>query len=103
MTSELNRSFEIISFAGEARTLAFNALAEAKKGNFEEAEKLVKKADKSINLAHKFQTELLFNDFNGNKAEVDLLLVHAQDHLMTSMLAIELLKEIIVLYKKQEG
>ena len=50
-----------------------------------------------------FQTELLFNDFNGNKAEVDLLLVHAQDHLMTSMLAIELLKEIIVLYKKQEG
>lgn len=103
MPSELNKSFEIISFAGEARTQAFNALAKAKQGNYKEAEELLKEAEKSIHLSHKFQTELLFNEFNGNKAEVDLLLVHAQDHLMTSMLAIELLKEIIALYKKQEG
>ena len=38
MTSEIKRSFEIISYAGEARTHAFNALAEAKKGNIKEAE-----------------------------------------------------------------
>ena len=103
MTSEIKRSFEIISYAGEARTHAFNALAEAKKGNIKDAEELLKQANKSIALAHKHQTDLLFDEFDGKKAEVDLLLVHAQDHLMTSMLAIELLEEIIILYKNKEG
>ena len=103
MTSKLNKSFEIISYAGEARTCAFNALAEAKKGNIKLAEELLEKAESSLVNAHKFQTELLFDEFNGKKNEVDLLAVHAQDHLMTSMLAIELLKEIIILYKNKDN
>ncbi len=102
MASKINTSFEIISYAGEARTSAFYALETAKKGNYEEAEELLKKAESAINLAHKFQTEELFKEFNSEKTEVDLLMVHAQDHLMTSMLAIELLRELIILYKSNK-
>ena len=49
----------------------------------------------------RLQTELLVNEANGNKTPVDVLLVHAQDHLMTSMLAVELIKELIEIYKNK--
>ena len=92
-------SMELIAYSGDARSFAFGALEAAKEGDFEEAEKLLKKSDEAANLAHKVQTELLFNEANGNSIEMNVLLVHAQDHLMTSMLAEELLKELILLYK----
>lgn len=94
-------SFGIIANAGDARSYAFGALEEAKKGNFEEAEELLKQSDEAATLAHKAQTELLFKEANGEKTPVDVLLVHAQDHLMTSMLAVELIKEMITLYKNK--
>lgn len=94
-------SFGIIANAGDARSFAFGALEAAKAGNFEEAAELLKKSDEAATLAHKAQTELLFKEANGDKTTVDVLLVHAQDHLMTSMLAVELIKELITLYKNK--
>lgn len=94
-------SFGIIAHAGDARSYAFGALAAAKAGNFEEAEALLKQSDAAAVEAHHMQTDLLVNEANGNKTPVDVLLVHAQDHLMTSMLAVELVKELIELYKNK--
>ncbi len=92
-------SFGIIANAGDARSFAFQALEAAKKGNFDEADELMKKSDEASTLAHKAQTDLLFNEVNGNPTPVNVLLVHSQDHLMTSMLAQELIKEMIIMYK----
>lgn len=94
-------SFGIIAHAGDARSYAFGALEAAKKGNFEEAEELLKKSSEAAIEAHHMQSDLLFNEANGNKTPVDVLLVHAQDHLMTSMLAVELVKELIAIYKNK--
>ena len=94
-------SFNIIANAGDARSFAFAALEAAKKGNFEEAEELLKKSEEAATLAHKAQTELLFKEANGEKTPVDVILVHAQDHLMTSMLASELIRELITIYKNK--
>ena len=94
-------SFGIIANAGDARSYAFGALEAAKAGNFEEAEELLKKSNEAAVEAHHMQTELLVNEANGNKTPVDVLLVHAQDHLMTSMLAVELIKELINIYKNK--
>lgn len=94
-------SFGIIGNAGDARSYAFGALAAAKAGNFEEAEALLKQSDAAAVEAHHMQTELLVNEANGIKTPVDVLLVHAQDHLMTSMLAVELIKELIDIYKNK--
>lgn len=94
-------SFEIIANAGDARSFAFGALEAAKAGNFEEAEELLKKSDAAAVLAHHSQTDLLVQQANGTEVPVDVLMVHAQDHLMTSMLAVELIKELITLYKNK--
>lgn len=94
-------SMTIIANSGDARSLAFQALEEAKLGNFEVSEKLLVESDKAASLAHKAQTELLVKEANGDKQDVNVLLVHSQDHLMTSMLANELIKEIILIYKNK--
>ncbi len=94
-------SFGIIANAGDARSFAFEALAAAKEGKFDEAEELMQKSKDASTLAHKSQTDLLFAAMNGNAPDVDILLVHAQDHLMTSMLAQELIAELIELYKNK--
>lgn len=91
----------LISHSGTARSLAYKALEEAKKGNYSEAEALMKQSHEESHQAHNAQTELLFEEANGNKTEMSILLVHAQDHLMTSMLAVELIQELIVLHREK--
>ena len=91
-------AMELITHSGNARSMAFNALEKAKEGNFEEAEQMIADSKKENTKAHKAQSGLLFAEANGQKAEMGILLVHAQDHLMTSMLAIELIQVIIILH-----
>lgn len=91
----------LVGNAGEGRSLAFEALNEAKKGNFEKAEQLLKESQKRTLAAHEIQTQLICNEADGNKTEMNLLMVHAQDHLITSMLARELITELIEIYKNK--
>lgn len=93
----------LIAYSGDARSLAFQALEEAKKGNFEEADKLIAEAKAQFTQAHHMQTDLLAAEAQGNKTEVNVLLIHSQDHLMTSMLAQELIAELILLHKINAG
>lgn len=95
-------SMMIIAHSGEARTLAYEALKEAKKGNFDQAAELMKKSEAEGNEAHKTQTDLLVAEANGEKTPFSLLLVHSQDHLMTSMVVQELCKELIELYSVKQ-
>lgn len=55
--------------------------------------------------AHRVQTQLIQGEAKGERAALNLLLIHAQDHLMTSILAKDLIEEILDLYseKNQEG
>ncbi len=94
-------SFGIIANAGDSRSFAFQALDAAKEGNFEEADRLLEKSDEAADKAHKAQTDLLFAEMNGDHKNVNVLLVHSQDHLMTAMLANQLIREMIDLYRKQ--
>lgn len=94
-------SMTIIANSGDARSFAFQALQEAKSGNFDLADELLKKSEEAGRLAHKAQTELLVKEASGEKQDINVLLVHSQDHLMTSMLAVELIKEIVLLYKNK--
>lgn len=93
-------SFGLIAAAGEARSCAFNALAAAEEGDFEEADKLMKQSEEAGLEAHHQQTALLVKEANGDHTPVDVMLVHAQDHLMTSLLARELIAEIIKLRRE---
>lgn len=92
-------AFGLIAQAGDARSKAYEALASAKKGNFEQAEELIAQTEASVLEAHHIQTSLLAKEANGDHTEVNVMLVHAQDHLMTAILAKELIAEMIEMYQ----
>ena len=94
-------SFNIIANAGDARSFAFEALQACKQGDFAKCDELLAKADEAANVAHQAQTDMLHREVNGEKNAINVLLIHGQDHLMTAMLAIDLVKELILLYKNK--
>ena len=90
----------IIINSGEARSCSYKALAFAKQGDFAQADAKMEDARHAANAAHLVQTQLIEADMGEGKIPMTLIMVHAQDHLMTSMLARELVKELIDLHKK---
>ena len=51
--------------------------------------------------AHRVQTQLIEADEGEGKTKMTLVMVHAQDHLMTSILAKELIGELIAIYRSR--
>lgn len=92
--------FEVVAFAGEARSKLMQALDEAEQGNFDRADQLVGEAHSSLMEAHKSQTQMLAAEANGENIEVGFIMVHAQDHLMTTMLLKDTMKHLFNFYKK---
>jgi len=95
-------SFNIILHAGNARSYAMEAIQNAKEYNFTEAHDKIELADEEFTKAHHEQTKLLQEEADGNKHDVTVLLVHAQDHLMTAMTVKDLANEMIDMYEKME-
>ncbi len=94
----------MISSAGESKAKAFEALRKVKESKYEEARALLKEAQQIDLDAHKVQTEMITAELNGgeNKPEMSLLMVHAQDHYMTSQLARDLIEELINVFEEKE-
>ena len=91
---------EIIVNAGQSRSLCFEALHAARQGNIDEAKSLLREADGYARQAHHMQTKLIEQDAGEARQPMTLIMVHAQDHLMNSLLARELSEEIIHLYQR---
>lgn len=107
MSEELMEKLEeismmIIANSGAARSSAFLALAKAKQGDFEAAKEHLRAAEESLQIAHESHRELLKMDATGEVDKVSILLCHAQDHLMGSALAGDLIKEMIALYESMK-
>ncbi|MBW6410704.1 PTS lactose/cellobiose transporter subunit IIA [Clostridium weizhouense] len=90
----------LIVHSGEVRSYSMEAIQCAKSGNIDEARELIKKAEEEESRAHSVQTSLIQKEANGEKTEVTLLMVHAQDHLMTSMTVKSLAVEIIDIHEQ---
>ncbi len=91
----------LIMNSGTARSFAMESMEAARKQEFEKAEQLLAEAKEALSEAHKTQTELIQSEAKGEKPELSILLIHAQDHLMTSILAKDMAKEIIYLHKEK--
>lgn len=88
---------EIIMHSANAKGLIYEALKVSKENKFDESYKMLKEANESINKAHKSQTEWLTGEASGEERTITALLVHAQDHLMTTMSEMNVMKEVIIL------
>jgi len=91
---------DIIVHGGNARSKAMEAIQQASEGKFEEAVRHLEEAEQELNRAHNVQTCLIQEEARGNKTELSLLMVHAQDHLMNAITVTDLSREIIRLHEK---
>ena len=91
----------IIINAGQSRILCYEALSCAKAGEFAAADEKMKEAAHFAREAHRVQTQLIEADEGEGKTKMTLVMVHAQDHLMTSILAKELIGELIAIYRSR--
>lgn len=90
----------LILNAGDAKQHIYQALSYAKEGDFTSSEDEIAKADAALLEAHNLQTQFLAQEAGGTKTEITALFVHSQDHLMTSITEINLIKEMIDLRKE---
>ena len=90
---------EIVALSGDARTKLLSAVKQAKEGDAAAARALVDEAQGLLNDAHNSQTELLTAEARGEVTTPTVLLVHAQDHLMTTMLLRDVIEALTDIYR----
>lgn len=96
----LEAAMGLIANGGNAKSLAFEAIRLAKKGDITGARAKLKESDESLNDAHNSQTGMLTKEAQGEHTKVTLLVVHSQDHLMNAITFRDLAGEIVDLYEK---
>lgn len=94
-----NTAFELILNAGNSKSQSLLALEAAREFDFEEAEKCLKEAEMELRAAHKAQVDMIQSEAQGNPVELNIILVHAQDHLTMAMMAKDFTEEFVGLYK----
>lgn len=92
-------AFELIMNAGNAKSLALMAIEAARDFDFEEAEKCLRESAEEFHQAHQAQSDMIQGEANGNPVEVNIVLVHAQDHLTMATMAQDNAQEFINLYR----
>jgi PTS system cellobiose-specific IIA component len=93
-------AFQIISNVGSAKSLVLEALYAAKEGNFQLAEKKLEESKKYFIEGHRVHTTLIQKEASGTKLDFSLIIMHAEDQLMSAETISELVKEMIDIYKK---
>ena len=92
-------SFNIICFAGNARSMCIEALGLSRQWKFYEAEKLIAEAEEELNKSHGFQSKLIMAEADGDELTPNILLIHSQDHLMNAITVKDMAKEMMEMHK----
>ncbi|WP_042463460.1 PTS lactose/cellobiose transporter subunit IIA [Neobacillus dielmonensis] len=92
-------NFMLILHSGNARSKVIQALREYREGNQQEAENLIVQAEEDLKVAHDIHFKMIQQEASGNKVEFALLLMHAEDHLMSTITMKELVKELLEIFK----
>ncbi len=101
MTAEFEAAcFGIITYVGTARSCFINAVQCAKKGDFQGADEQIRQGDEAYTQGHHIHADLLTLDANGKLEESGLILMHAEDQLMSAETFRVLAEEFIEVYKR---
>jgi Phosphotransferase system cellobiose-specific component IIA len=93
-------AFNIISNVGTAKSMGIQALNKARDGKEEEAEKLLEDASSFLKEGHKSHSQLIQEEAKGNRQELSLILMHAEDQLMAAEITLSLAKEMLNMQKE---
>ncbi|EUJ28661.1 Oligo-beta-mannoside-specific phosphotransferase enzyme IIA component [Listeria grayi] len=94
--------FNMISEVGSARSSYLEGLRAAREGDFEEAEAKLKEGNENLNNGHHVHHGLIQKEASGETIEFKLLLIHAEDLLITTETLKELVAEFVHVYRKIE-
>lgn len=92
-------AFEIISNVGMAKSLAIEAIREARKKEYEIADNKLKEASEYLLKGHHAHTSLIQKEANGESLKFSLIIMHAEDQLMSAETIKDLAIEIIEMQK----
>ncbi|WP_440897651.1 PTS lactose/cellobiose transporter subunit IIA [Amphibacillus sp. Q70] len=93
-------AFQIISNVGSAKSLIMEALHAARGGDFVLSEEKLAEANKFFVEGHKVHASLIQKEAAGERVDLSILFMHAEDQLMSAETISELAKEMIEMYKK---
>lgn len=96
-------NFQIISNVGDAKSSLFEALKASREERFEDAEKFIKDAEDSLGIAHEIHVDLLQKETQGEPIVITLLLMHAEDQMMTTEMLRDITNEMLLMHKKYSG
>ncbi|MFV0381790.1 MAG: PTS lactose/cellobiose transporter subunit IIA [Breznakia sp.] len=92
--------FQIISNVGGARSCFIEAIQYAKTGDYEKAQEAICEGEKLFTEGHHAHAKLIQNEANETMGSITLLLIHAEDQLMSAEAFKILATEFIDVYKK---
>ena len=95
--------FQIISAVGSARSYYIEAIKEARHGNMEKARELIEAGRVDFAKGHDYHLELLQKEADGKPVEIRMLLIHAEDQLMSAEDFGILAKEFVEMYEEMHG
>ncbi|MCI1859484.1 MAG: PTS lactose/cellobiose transporter subunit IIA [Sporolactobacillus sp.] len=91
--------FQMISYNGTARSCYVEAVAKAKQGRYDEAEQLMSEGDKNFTEGHKVHTQVIQSEARGKLENIHLLLIHAEDQMISAETIQIISHEFIELYQ----
>ena len=92
--------FGIISNVGAAKSMYVNAITLAKEGKFDEARAEIEEGNNFFVDGHKSHMELIQKECSGENVNVTMLLMHAEDQLISTENFKILALEFIELYER---
>ena len=92
-------AIDIILKAGDSKNESMMAIGAAREFDFEKASFYLEEAGKKLIEVHELQTALIQQEAEGSAVEVNIILVHAQDHLTTAIVMKDQAEEFVKLYQ----
>lgn len=92
--------FQMITYVGTARSLFINAIQSAKAGKFDEAADCLKQGDDAFLKGHDVHSKLVTEDCRGELDQPGILMLHAEDQLMSAEAFRTIAEEFIDVYRR---
>lgn len=89
-----------VAIAGTAKSFGKEAIAYANRGDFDKARETYMEAKKHFLEVHACHFELIQQEASGEPVDLSLLLIHMEDHIMTTSLFLDTVEDQINLIER---
>ncbi|MDH5162266.1 PTS lactose/cellobiose transporter subunit IIA [Heyndrickxia oleronia] len=93
-------AFQIISNVGTAKSLVMEALYAAREGEYKAAENKLIESRKFLTEGHHSHQQLIQKEASGTQLPFSLLIMHAEDQMMSAEIMSDLVQEMIRMYQE---